>query len=199
MAKRREEKKQATREALIEAAVRVIGEKGFEGATVEEIATRAGTGKGTFYNYFEAKEDVVVAFMAGLEERTLPAVKRYAEMEAPLEEILDRFAWHWIQVKKDYKDFLRVFLARMIAPGSTIFRYVVEMQVAIDATLDGLFDRLEARGLVREGLDREMLRLNFKTAHLGLTVLWAIGEPSGKTARRVVKEQMRMFAKGIAA
>jgi AcrR family transcriptional regulator len=44
---------------LIEAAVKVFGEKGYSKATVSEIAREAGVAQGTFYIYFESKEDVL--------------------------------------------------------------------------------------------------------------------------------------------
>ncbi len=51
------------REALIRAAIEVIGEQGIAAARVQVIARRAGVGYGTFYNYFSSKmaliEDVL--------------------------------------------------------------------------------------------------------------------------------------------
>jgi AcrR family transcriptional regulator len=48
--------KVATRERVLEAALGVFSEKGFHTATMDEVAVRAGVGKGTLYRYFANKE-----------------------------------------------------------------------------------------------------------------------------------------------
>ena len=49
---------QQTRAALVEAAAAVFAEKQFLATNVADIATRAGTAHGTFYRYFDSKEDI---------------------------------------------------------------------------------------------------------------------------------------------
>ena len=44
----------------MQAALQLFGEKGFEGATVSEIAKKAGVSNGLMYNYFTSKEDLVI-------------------------------------------------------------------------------------------------------------------------------------------
>jgi AcrR family transcriptional regulator len=48
------------REQIFEAAIKVIAEKGFHGATIKEIARAAGLGKGTIYQYIRKKEDLLI-------------------------------------------------------------------------------------------------------------------------------------------
>ncbi|SMB88450.1 transcriptional regulator, TetR family [Desulfonispora thiosulfatigenes DSM 11270] len=43
---------------IIEAAYEVFGNKGFQKARMEEIAEKAGVGKGTLYEYFKSKKDL---------------------------------------------------------------------------------------------------------------------------------------------
>lgn len=59
-----------TRRALVlDAARSVFGEKGVEGASIREIARRAGYTAGAIYSYFESKEAIYAALLAESLER----------------------------------------------------------------------------------------------------------------------------------
>lgn len=55
--------RQERREALIEAAWRCAGRKGFSDLTVDEICAEAGVSKGAFYGYFDSKQDLLLALL----------------------------------------------------------------------------------------------------------------------------------------
>ena len=57
----RERKKQATREALSWAAVRLAVERGLENVLVEDVAAEAGVSARTFNNYFSSKAEAIAA------------------------------------------------------------------------------------------------------------------------------------------
>lgn len=64
----RAEKAEATRNALFEAAVEIVGEYGYAGTSIARITERAGVAQGTFYNYFESRQDLL--------DQLLPAISR---------------------------------------------------------------------------------------------------------------------------
>lgn len=58
---RKEREKEARREVILDAAEVVIRERGFESATMDDIAEKAELGKGTLYLYFKNKTSIYVA------------------------------------------------------------------------------------------------------------------------------------------
>ena len=59
-----------TRDKLLEAAEIEFGEKGFHEAAISGITHRAGVALGTFYTYFESKEELFAALVSFMSERT---------------------------------------------------------------------------------------------------------------------------------
>lgn len=57
-----------TRSRLIEAGRKVFADKGVDAATIQDITDTADVGRGSFYNCFETKEDLVGAIVGELVE-----------------------------------------------------------------------------------------------------------------------------------
>ena len=55
------DRSEATRQALIEAAVELFAEKGFGGTATEDIVVRAGVTRGALYHHFRDKKDLFTA------------------------------------------------------------------------------------------------------------------------------------------
>lgn len=93
-------KSEARRQAIIEVAAEAFRERGFDGASMSDVAARVGGSKATLYNYFCSKEALFAAVMMEAAKREAgPVVRAFAEAPA-LEAGLRRFG----------RDYLRVML-----------------------------------------------------------------------------------------
>src|SRR5260221_13620445 len=71
-------RKLKTRERILREAAKLFNEKGFAAATVDEIVGLADVSKGTFFNYFRRKEDLLLTALE----------RRHSMSEASATEIL---------------------------------------------------------------------------------------------------------------
>jgi AcrR family transcriptional regulator len=74
----RSSKSARTRERLVEAAKEVFEESGFLDARISDIAARAGQSHGSFYYYFDSKEEIFREVAAAVDERLF----------APMDEVI---------------------------------------------------------------------------------------------------------------
>lgn len=151
----RERKKQRTREAIVEAALRLFEERGFDQTTIADIAEAADIAPRTFFGYFPSKEDVVFhdfdVFFASLRAR----LATRAEGESTL-------------------DALRDWLAQMLAamdhesPAEQCRRRVIVASPALQAHDRELITRFEgelARGMAADlGEPEDSLRVRMVVA-----------------------------------
>jgi AcrR family transcriptional regulator len=76
----------AARDAIVAATLRVLAERGFQGATIEAIAAQAGVGRNTIYRRWLTKEELVADAL-----RELTAERDVGDGDADLYDVL--LAW----------------------------------------------------------------------------------------------------------
>lgn len=79
----RERKKQRTRLALIDAALTLFQEQGYEATTVDQIAATVDVSPRTFFRYFATKEDVALSLLDDGQEVMLAELAARPAGESP--------------------------------------------------------------------------------------------------------------------
>lgn len=108
-----EKKKERTRGQLIDAAIRLVGVRGIDNVTINDIAAECAMAPGTFYNYFASldalREDLAALVIAGLEESAAlraktrePGTRIAAVMRADLRRA--REEPHWARLLCQFAD-----------------------------------------------------------------------------------------------
>lgn len=117
MAGVREQKKQQTRKAIVDAAVNLFTEKGFEQTSMDELARVAGVGKGTIYGYFKAKEEIFLAYCEAEIDFAFAALDRKLDEDAPLIDQLVASMMGQLTFVTANREFGRIFAREMTFPG----------------------------------------------------------------------------------
>ena len=86
---RRERKKLQSRRTILEAAVSEFSKKGYKDTSVADIMSTADLGIGTFYNYFNSKEDLLFSLLGRLSEMIRMALAEARAAERTSLELLE--------------------------------------------------------------------------------------------------------------
>jgi len=86
--KRKEREKEARREAILDAAIRLFTRQGNCDPTLDEIATEAELSKGTIYNYFKDKHYLFAALLLRCHERVQTHLERTVAGNHTLPELI---------------------------------------------------------------------------------------------------------------
>ncbi|MBT8069790.1 MAG: TetR/AcrR family transcriptional regulator [Gammaproteobacteria bacterium] len=111
------ERGRRTRNKLLEAAEIEFGEKGFHEAGISGITYRAGVALGTFYNYFESKEEIFRALVRFMSRRTRKRVSQRVA-NAPDRLSAERMGIEaYIEFAREHKSIYRIISeAEFVAP-----------------------------------------------------------------------------------
>ena len=103
-------KRQATRQLLLDAARDLVLERGHDRISIEEITNRAKVSKGTFYNYFDTKQDAFTAVAQGLKTQlAADLVKTTDPIKDPAMKVAITLKFYFYQSldNQDWREFTR--------------------------------------------------------------------------------------------
>lgn len=195
--------KKEKREQINRAAIRLFARKGFARTTISDIAEAAGTGKGTIYEYFETKDEIIQdSFKFFIKEMEfdfehillspLPAIEKIRKvfdafaqtLESPenrqLMELMFEF---WAESIKDVE-------AKNILFKEMNTFYQAYRKLCEDLIRDGIRE-----GSFRKDLDPPTMATIILGMNDGIMVQWLLDKTIDFS--RTMKEMVRMVLEGI--
>jgi|SRR5580692_5416763 AcrR family transcriptional regulator len=158
-----------TRAQLLEAAARVYARRGFESATLDEVAEEAGFTKGAVYDHFGSKEKLLFAL---LDEHLSGQIAEQIALFDPTVETAERprvGADRWMRELDDDPDSFRLFIEAWVRSqrDDTLREQVLAGMGAWRETLAGFGRARKEQGDV--DVDEEVLQ-QFATVMLALGI-----------------------------
>jgi len=107
---RKEREKQQRRNDIIDAAERIFFSRGFDNATMDEVAAEAELSKGTLYLYFKSRDDLTFAIFMRGSDILMKMMDKYLAKKNDGYSNLLALAGAFIQFSKGYPDYFDLFM-----------------------------------------------------------------------------------------
>lgn len=137
------ERRDRTRKQMMVASARLIALRGTEGVTIEDFIRAAGVARGTFYNYFQTREQLISTLWRHFGRTRLskilritaadpdPASRLVSGMRLSIRKAADDHTWGWLLFRLTAGDpgmneDLRSFPLRDIRAGMAMGRFAAE-------------------------------------------------------------------------
>ena len=182
-------KGERTRQHILDTAISLFNERGYEETTMRDIAEAANYSLGLAYRYFARKEDMVLALYGELAAQTAAQVERL-----PAGTIAERF--YHIMVHKlgqvtPYRDTLGALFGAAMNPKSDI-AVLGDNTAIIRQRMTNVFRAaiIGARDALKEPQAMQMARLIY-SAHLLILLFWLYDRTPGQRATDDLVKFMR--------
>ena len=147
----------STRKKLKKAALNVFTEKSVDAATVGEITDKADLGKGTLYQHFSDKEEIVITLVEEAIEHLIERIRSYDCEPENLEEMLGHLLNAHYEFSVDSKEeFMLLFQEKLLLKleyealeelEEPYLRYLEEIENKVSIYLSPRIDPIKIRRL----------------------------------------------------
>lgn len=183
------------REAVLIAAAAVFAEKGFHGASTQEIADRLGMKQASLYYYYPSKDAALEAVCLFGVEASVGRLRQVVEAALPIAEQIQRIIHNHIYNLQTRCDCMIVFTQqRRYLPEER--RAAIRVQAReYDALLLHMFERAAARGEMAPDVDNRLM-VRALTGLCNSVATWFQQSPE-HDIDHIARQYARLFFAGI--
>jgi AcrR family transcriptional regulator len=187
-----------TKALILDTALEMVRERGYEDTTMRAIAQKAGVSLGNAYYYFSSKDHLVQTFYQHLHESHLAVALPALEDETSLKARLLTVMRLKIETLKPYHQFAGVLFKTAANPQSPLNPFADESDPVRQSSIR-LFDKVVEGATARIPKDlRAELPYLLWVYHMGIILFW-IHDPSPKHRRtyRMIDQTVDLLDKLI--
>ena len=155
---------QERRDQLIQAAVEVLAQVGYQATSADTIARRAGVSKGLLWRYFTDLDDLMATTARWVLDLTRTAVAADVDLAAPVPELLRATVRRAAQLPRTHGRELRAMreiVANLRAQDGSLKLGVAEYEGLYTAQ-EAIFRRGQRAGDIRGDLDARLLAVSYQ-------------------------------------
>lgn len=185
------EKKNKTREKLLNAAKKIFAEKGYHNTIVSEIVKSAKVGQGTFYRNFLDKRDIFVHLLNELTEKLFLSFSEMSiELPKNSKEYRDssiKAIKRMIQIVIENKELVSIFIKEAITIDKELERKIFEFQLKFAELAKYYLDYAIEKGFARK-CDSDIVSKSIVGLGFSFLNMWLGGLIDEKDVDKIINE-----------
>lgn len=193
----RKEKVEQTRQRLHQSTAEIIGESGFASATLIRITDRAGIALGTFYNYFQNREELFADLVVEYGVLLRAYVSSHIPRNATFFEREEAAFRAWFRFLYQNPFFVRVLSEAELFVPEAFEEYFKSIDDGYRRVLRNASQRGEIRTLDDDGIEAMGLTLMSSRIYYGLRLKHRLDE-DGNMDEKIVAAYMTFVRGGLA-
>ncbi len=196
------------REQILKAAVQVFGEKGYDRATISDIARKAGVAEGSIYNYFKNKGDLLVGIPQQIVKLPMHSIAPLLEQcsvrgAGPPEQVLEAIARNLVAIFHQNAHILRILVSTLPRLSATTReKYMNNVILYAMGILETYFKKQMDLGVFRRGHDPRLLAISFfglLFPHVILREVMRVDADGRADYEQVIQQIVPLFLHGVLA
>ncbi|MFF7383393.1 TetR/AcrR family transcriptional regulator [Streptomyces griseoluteus] len=192
-------KSEHTRALILETAMRLFQENGYDKTTMRAIAKEAGVSVGNAYYYFAGKEHLIQGFYDRIAAEHQVAARSVLETETDLEARLAGVLTAWLDIAEPYHEFAVQFFKNAADPDSPLSPFSAESEHAREQAISVHREVLAgSKSKVSPEL-RDALPELMWLSQMGLVLYWVFDRTENRErSYRLARRGARLTARGVA-
>jgi len=182
------------KDTLLKVGERLFAQSGYRDVSIRDITNAAGLGMGSFYTYFDSKEDFYSAILDGIEQRGVREMeKRVNSFRSPLYRLKALYRYTTLSLRNN--DILRGIYSRekrYVYPGLEARSTQTNTLLArVESLVEEILAEGKAKGVFRTSLFRNPKRMLFA---IFTTLPLSVRDPS---ADDITGDVMTLIERGL--
>lgn len=182
-----EEIRQERRAEILDAALHLFAEEGYDRASVSKLASRAGISKGLMYNYFSSKEEVLKTIVVEMFREVMDRMGFHGDPEITHEQFV-RFVEVGMDMALENPQRWKLYMNLTLQPG-VLQVFLAELMPAMQPWLVSM-----TKYFVDKGYEDPVAVMRIFTAMVDGIQLHIIMDPKGFPIERAKKIIIEQFA-----
>ena len=161
---------------ILDAALKTFVKRGYPATKVAEIAAEAGVAEGTLYNYFQSKEDLLLALFDEKWGGIISEIRgKIRGLDDPNKKLKAIFSVVVMMFKKN-RQLAELFMVDIKQSSIFLNNYTINRIVEFLDLIEEVLEEGKRKGIYRRDLDTRVAKMIIFGAAQGILLSWVLSE-----------------------